>query len=105
MLSVDVKFYIPKDETIPTQLRVKVDDKYDVYYDKSPEGFAYDFRFFNDAKDHYETILDAIVSRMCSQSYDHGASWRETKREIIKPTEKWWDDLIVRVYFRVRDAE
>lgn len=99
-----VQFYIPKSQTIPTQLRVKIDDKYDIYYDKVPGMFAWDFQFFGEAKDCYEVLLDKIVHTMCNQSYDHGASWRETKREIVKQGSEWYDDFVVRVYFRVRDA-
>lgn len=41
-----VKFYIPKDETIPTRLRLKVDER-DVYYESVKDKFAYDFQFFD----------------------------------------------------------
>ena len=79
-----IQFYIHEDEIIPTRFRVKIDGKYDVYYDKVPNEFAWDFTFWNKSKDCYETLLDKIVSRMCSQSEDHGASWSETKREVAR---------------------
>ena len=99
-----IQFYIPDDEIIPTQLRVKIDDKYDVYYSRVHDEFAWDFTFYNEAKDCYETLLDEMVFRMCSQSEDHGSSWRETKREIIEKSEDRWSSIVVRVYFRIRDA-
>lgn len=98
-----IQFYIPKDEIVPTQFRVKIDDKYDVYYDKVPNEFAWDFTFWNEAKDCYETLLDEMVSRMCTQSEDHGASWCETKREVVEKSELW-GSIVVRVYFRIRDS-
>lgn len=99
-----IEFYIPSDQVIPTRLRLRVDDKYDVYYDKDPVEFAWHFKFWNDAKDHYETIINEIVNRMELQSYDHGACWRETGREVTHYPEAFWDSLDVKVAFRVRDA-
>ena len=99
-----VQFYIPDYQTIPTQLRVRVNDKYDVYYDKVPNEFDWDFTFWNEAKDCYATLLGELVSRMCNQSEDHGSSWRETGREVIKQCEDSWGSIVVRVHFRIRDA-
>lgn len=99
-----IKFYIPKDQTIPTTLRVRVDDSIDVYYDHLPNEFGYKFEFFKHQGVTLEmatVITDAIVSRMISQSYDHGAQWRECGvREVVN--DDW--DLSITVFFRVRDA-
>jgi len=99
-----IQFYIPSDEVIPTRLRLKVDDKYDVYYHCDQDEFAWHFTFWNDAKDRYEEILGEIVERMKLQSYDHGACWRETGREVTHYPEDFWDSLTVKVSFRMRDA-
>lgn len=42
-----IEFYIPKDEEIPTRLRLKVDDSIDVYYKKLSNVFAYTFEFLS----------------------------------------------------------
>jgi len=101
---MDIKFYIPKDETIPTRLRVKVDGNIDVYYEwlENDFGFRFDFFPFQGVTLEMATaITDEIVSRMIAQSYDHGAQWRERGvREIVN--EEF--DLHITVFFRVRDA-
>lgn len=99
-----IKFYTPKDEMIPTQLRVKVDGEIDVYYDRVPNEFGWKFEFFKHQGVSLElatAITDEIVSKMISQSYDHGAQWRECGvREVVN--DEW--DLSITVFFRVRDA-
>ena len=99
-----IEFYIPKDEMIPTRLRVKVDETIDVYYKRLPNEFGFKFDFFKHQGVDLEmatAITDEIVSKMISQSYDHGAQWRECGvREIVNYD---WD-LSITVFFRVRDA-
>lgn len=101
---MNIEFYIPKDETIPTRLRVKVDGALDVYYEHLPNDFGYKFEFFKHQGVTLEmatAITDKIVSKMMSQSYDHGAQWIECGvREIVN--DEW--DLSITVFFRVRDA-
>lgn len=104
MNNMKIDFYIPKDQTIPTRLRVKVDNNIDVYYDRTPSAFGWKFEFFKHQGVTLEmatAITDEIVSRMISQSYDHGAQWRECGgREVV--SDEW--DLSITVFFRVRDA-
>ena len=99
-----IKFYIPKDETIPTRLRVKVDGTIDVYYSRLPNAFGFKFQFFRHqgvTLEVAEAITDEIVRKMVAQSYDHGAQWRECcVRDIVNDE----FDLSITVYFRVRDA-
>lgn len=101
---MNIKFYIPKDEIIPTQLRVKVDETLDVYYKRLPDAFGFKFDFFKHQGVTLEmatAITDEIVRKMIYQSYDHGAQWRECgEREIVN--DEW--DLSITVFFRVRDA-
>lgn len=105
-----IEFYIPSDQKIPTKLRLKIDGKYDVYYQEAklgidrPYGFGWDFDFYGVSIDEYEPLLDAIVDKMVWQSYDHGVQWRETHREVLHEPEGEWDKITVRVYFRRRDA-
>lgn len=105
MTPMEIKFYIPKDETIPTRLRLKVDGM-DVYYERVKGEFAYDFTLFDKAKEKYTEIIDQLVSIMCNQSYDHGAEWRERKerRFVVHYPAKEWDYMIIRVYFRIKDS-
>ena len=99
-----IDFYIPKDETIPTQLRVKVNEQYDVYYKRLGNTFGYEFIFYKFqgvTNEMARAITDEIVLRMIDQSYDHGSSWRENNvREIVETDFQ----IIVKVYFEVRDA-
>lgn len=99
-----IDFYIPKDETIPTRLRVKVDESLDVYYERLPDAFGYKFEFLQSqgvTLGMATAITDEIVSRMISQSYDHCARWMECGiREIV--INDFW--LRITVHFRVRDA-
>lgn len=104
---MNIEFYIPKDETIPTRLRLEVDGTVDVYYEKLPNAFAYKFTFFRHQGVTSEmacAITDKIVSRMISQSYDHGSGsqWRECGvRTIVDDA----FELSITVFFRVLDAE
>lgn len=99
-----IEFYVPEGQAIPTQLRVKVDGDIDVYYDRDPDDFGWKFKFFRHQGVTLEmaiSITDEIVSKMISQSYDHGAQWRKYgTREIVN--DEW--DLTITVFFRVRDA-
>lgn len=99
-----IEFYIPKDQSIPTRLRVKVDGNLDVHYEHLPHAFGWKFIFFKHQGVSLEmatAITDEIVRKMVYQSYDHGAQWRECGvREIVN--DEW--DLSITVFFRVRDA-
>ena len=99
-----IEFYTPKDESIPMRLRLRVDGEIDVYYESLRDAFGYKFDFFKSQGVTVEmatAITDEIVGRMISQSYDHGAQWRECRiREIVN--DEW--DLSITVYFYVRDA-
>lgn len=81
-----------------------IDIKNNVYYEASADVFCYEFTFFKIqgiTKEMATAITDEIVLRMIDQSYDHGSSWRESNvREIVENDFK----IIVKVYFRVRDA-
>lgn len=99
-----IDFYIPKDETIPTQLRVKVNEQYDVYYERLAHAFGYRFSFFKFqgvTQEMARAITDEIVLRMIDQSYDHGASWRESKVQGYFENDH---EIAITVYFKVRDS-
>ncbi len=98
-----IEFFVPKDESVPTKLRLRVDDTIFVYYKRCDTCFAYDFDFYECPEDKENEILDEIVGKMIYQSDACGARWEEVSREVLireKPFEKsFW-----RVYFRVRDS-
>lgn len=100
-----IEFYIPSDEFIPSTLRLKVDDEIDVYYEKLQTDFGYRFTFFKFQQGvSMETateIVNQIVARMVSQSYDHGSQWRESSVRHIVENDY---ELNITVFFRVRDA-
>ena len=99
----EIKFYIPDDEVIPTQLRLRVDGV-DVYYEKlkEPGCIAYQFEFFRFqiSEEKGREIVDRIAHIMEGQSYDHGASWRIIS---ITPAHTALGLRYV-VRFRLRDA-
>jgi hypothetical protein len=71
-----IEFHIPKDESIPTRLRLRVDGEIDVYYERLRDAFGYKFDFFKSQGVTVEmatAITDEIVRRMISQSYDIGS--------------------------------
>lgn len=76
-----IDFYIPKNELIPTALRLKIDGTYDVFYKRLPDKFAYTFTFFKSqgvTEEMARAMAEEIISKMVDQSYDHGQQWRAT---------------------------
>lgn len=98
-----IEFYIPKNEKIPTSLRLDVDGK-QVKYNRVKDIFAYDFHFFKHTEEKALEVAKEIAEVMCYQSYDHGQSWRVTDISIIKQEERYAVGVIVRVEFRIRDS-
>lgn len=81
-----IEFYIPKDTKIPTDLRLMVDDKYQVIYKRVPNLFAYKFDIYSikcHDKSLAESIIDNIVKKMIYQSVDHGSEWRDVDRQLV----------------------
>lgn len=97
---MDIKFFIPDDQTIPTQLRLLVDGIH-VYYEKLRDVFGYSFEIFTDDKEKARDIVEECARIMCDQSYDHGASWRTT-HIVLENADRF--SSIYNVYFRIRDA-
>lgn len=96
---MNIRFYIPKDQIIPTNLRLKADNV-DVFYERLGDGLGYEFEVFTTDTDLAKNIVDTIADLMCSQSYDHGAEWRVTYTKMIPQDYS----IVVQVRFRVRDA-
>ncbi len=98
-----IEFYIPKNEKIPTSLRLDVDGK-QVKYNRVKDIFAYDFHFFGQTEEKSLEIAEEIARVMCYQSYDHGQSWRVADIAIMEQEERYAVGVIVRVEFRIRDS-
>lgn len=94
----NIKFYIPKYETIPTALRLYVGDVY-VTYERIHDGF----RFSIDTKDETEAmeIAKKIMQKMKSE---HDVSWRTLSLEIVPQDERYKIDTIIDWKYRVRDS-
>lgn len=92
---------------IPTSMQLLVDREHLVVYrqtdcDKLGE-FAYRFDVYpSDDGVDCDNIVSAIVRKMESQSYDHGAQWRETHRYRVN--EGRLSPVSIVVHFYVRDA-
>jgi len=99
----EIKFYIPKDETIPTDLRLYVDDVY-VEYKRIRNGF----RFYILLEDEQQAmdVAKEIIEKMKRQhdESEHGVSWRTVSLEIV-PTEEWYRiGTTIEWKYRIRDS-
>lgn len=108
-MSKKFNFYIPKSQTIPTDLRLK-GEGVDIKYEKLPDAFGYEFKVYHPGAEETPAVapdrelVEDIAHQMCNQFFDHGASWRVTKIKMVHSAEKWWDCNIFHVLFRIRDA-
>lgn len=102
---MEIKFFIPDDQTIPTQLRLLVDGVH-VYYEKMRDSMFYRFEVYTDDADKAREIVEECARIMCDQSYDHGASWRTIKLELydVHKINGVPISFIYTVGFRKRDA-
>lgn len=84
----DIRFFIPKDATIPTDLRLYVDNVYVVY-----ERIQGGFRFYISLDDEEKAIevAEKIVQKMKHEHDEsqHGVSWQTISLEIV-PQEGWY---------------
>lgn len=96
-----IEFCIPKNESIPTNLRLKVDDKFDVCYERLSKSLAYRFSFYRfQGVDCFlaDDIMDQIVRQMREQAYDLGACLEEISREFDADA----NEIGVTVFFKKR---
>lgn len=100
---IEVEFYIPKDEVIPTRLRLKVDRR-DVFYEHAQNCFGYVFEILDVTDEEAIEIATSIAHIMENQSYDHGSCWRIVSVELIEQDYRYQIAPHVLVKFRVRDA-
>lgn len=97
----DIKFYIPKSETIPTELRLYVDDVY-VTYERT--NYGYDFHILLDDKGEALEVAKKIANKMIYENEEpqHGVSWRTISFEVF--TDPYGIGTTVRWKYRVRDS-
>jgi len=98
---MNIEFYIPKDEKIPTDLRLKVDGV-DVYYERIKGGFR--FQIYVGTDEAALEIAKEITQQMIRDHDEsqHGVSWQTVSLEIIEDEWKW--RRIVEWKYRVRDS-
>ena len=99
----DIRFYVPKSETIPTDLRLYVGDIY-VEYERINNGFR--FCVLLDDEEEAMKIAEQIVAQM-KQDHDepqHGISWRTVSLEIEPREERYKVGTNIVWKYRVRDS-
>ena len=98
----EIKFFIPKGQTIPTVLELRVDDIH-VNYTRIDGGFEF-YVWVND-KDKALEIVEEIVAKIKSENDDpkHFVTWRTVSIDVVEESTRceyvriWWK-------FYVRDA-
>ena len=100
---MNIKFYIPKSETVPTDLRLYVDETY-VRYERIDGGF----RFYVSEDDEEKAmqiavkIIDQIIHE--HDESEHGVSWKTVSLEIVPQDERYRYGTIIEWKYRVRDS-
>lgn len=100
---MNINFFIPKDNKIPINLALKVDDIH-VNYKKINNGFEFDV-FIKD-KDKALDIVKTITSQIKSEQdeSEHGVSWRDVSYEV-KSEDSFGTGLVVIEWkYRIRDS-
>lgn len=98
----NIKFYMPKGETIPLALRLDVDGTEVTY--KSEAG-GYEFTVWYVGKEKAMKVVQEIVKKIKSEHDDlrHGLTWVTTSLEITAVNERYGYVSILWKY-RIRDA-
>ncbi len=99
-----IKFYVPKSETIPTDLRLYVDDTY-VKYKRIPGGFRFFVSTLNDTE--ALRIAEEIVKKIIHEQSEpqHGIRWVTVSLELAEQEEeRYRSDTIVDWKYRIRDS-
>lgn len=99
----DIKFYIPNDETIPTELRLYVGDVY-VTYERANGGFT--FHILIDDEEKAMEVAKEIVKKMIIEHDEsqHGVSWRTVSLKVIPQEERYKIGTLIEWKYRVRDS-
>lgn len=99
----DIKFYIPERETIPTKLRLSVDEISMEYY-PIESGFRFDVLA---PEDDALKAVEEVVSKMKSEHSNpqHGISWRTESLKVIPRDKRYYsdDETLIEWKYRVKD--
>ena len=99
----EIRFYIPKDVTIPTDLEIYVGDTH-VKYERIHSGFR--FRVSEEDASKALEIAKEIAAQMKREHDEpkHGISWRDISWNIVNQEERYKIGTIVDWKYRVRDS-
>lgn len=99
----NIRFYIPKNESVPTDLRLYVDDVY-VKYNRIDNGFRFDVLL----EDHVEAmkVVEKIIEKIKSEHDEpkHGVSWRTKTLKFVQQDERYRISTIIDWTYYVRDS-
>lgn len=99
----DIKFYIPKSETIPTSLRLYVGNVYVNYY-RIDAGFRFEINLEDEAE--ALNVAEQIVKKMIADHDEaqHGVTWRTVSLMVAPQEERYKVGTIIDWKYRVRDS-
>lgn len=99
----DIKFYIPKSETIPTDLRLYVDDVYIKYY-RIDAGFRFEINV--EDEEYALNVAEQIVERMKADHDEaqHGVTWRTVSLTVVPQEERYKIGTIIDWKYCIRDS-
>ena len=98
---MDIKFYIPKDTVVPTNLMLVVDNV-KVIYEKIDHGFR--FEVYEPNADMAKEIVDSIINQILidNDESQHGVSWRTVSFKEIENVHDM--SHIYEWHYRIRDS-
>lgn len=98
-----IEFYISKGETIPTDLRLKVDGN-QIEYERVKNGFL--FKTLIDDEEEALEIVSEIVKQIKREhdEPEHGISWRTVSLSVVPQEDRYKIGTWVRWEYRVRDS-
>ena len=99
----DIEFYIPKSETIPTDLRIYVGDVY-VKYHRIDAGFRFEIYMEDEAE--AMKVAEKIVERMIvdHDEAQHGVTWCTVSLTVVPQEGRYKVGTIIDWKYRVRDS-
>lgn len=98
-----IEFYMPKGETIPTDLRLKVDGD-QIKYERSKNGFLFK-TLIDDEEKAFETVHEIVKQiEIEHDESEHGVSWRTVSLSVVPQEERYKIGTWVRWEYRVRDS-
>lgn len=108
---MDIKFYTQPEQIIPLEFALIVDEELIVHYERTCDfkdgSFSYRFRFENGLnydQEYIDSVLEEIVSTLCTQSFDHWARWRELRDRRYKVEMPRINEVVYLVFFYIRDS-